>query len=41
MGGIWIYANIVLPIIIVAIGVAGVVFLVPWIEKQDRQTPGE
>ncbi len=41
MSGLWIFANVVLPIVLVGMGVAGVVFLMPWIEKQDRQAPGE
>ena len=41
MSWLWIYANVVLPIVLVAMGAAGVLFLVPWIERQDGQGAGE
>lgn len=41
MTNLWLFAYVVMPIVIVAMGGAAVVFLIPWIEKQDRQAPGE
>jgi hypothetical protein len=41
MTGLWLFAYVALPLVLVAMGVAGVVFLVPWIERQDREIPGE
>ena len=36
---LWRFAYVLMPI--VAMGAAGVVFLVPWIERQDQREPGE
>ena len=41
MTGLWLFAYVVMPILVVAMGAAAVFFLLPWIEKQDRQAPGE
>jgi len=41
MTGLWLFAYVIMPIVIVAMGGAAVVFLGRWIDKQDRQVPGE
>lgn len=41
MSGIWLFANVVLPILIVAMGLGAVVLHGRTTDREDRNVPGE